>query len=95
MNTTCIICYEKCNYICWKCKTCRNTLHHECMEKWYKKSRTCPYCRTNVRYISNTAINKFIIVIFICAVFIKIKEIILSSIYEDPHDIYEYQCDSI
>ena len=95
MNTICAICYEKCNYICWKCRTCRNTLHHKCMEKWYKQSHTCPYCRTNVHYITNSTINKFIIFIFVSAFFIKIREIIVSSIYEDRLHICEFQYDSI
>ena len=42
------------NHIVTKCK-CKHIFHKSCIDKWIKKSPTCPICRTriNVVFVSN------------------------------------------
>ena len=49
----CIICFEKLNNEpCYQCEICNNQFHNECIQKWFKKKKTCPMCRS-VIYLSN------------------------------------------
>ena len=49
VDTECLICFQKYDTDCaWKCTNCNQTCHQFCIEEWYKRSKTCPFCRHTI-----------------------------------------------
>lgn len=47
-SCTICICEIEDGETCWELTACNHTFHAECIQKWLKKSRTCPLCRTSI-----------------------------------------------
>ena len=47
LNESCLICIEnyKCNELKRILPKCKHCFHKKCIDKWLKKSATCPVCR--------------------------------------------------
>lgn len=43
----CAICFEEyaASDKLWVCERCANCVHADCMNRWRKYNKTCPYCR--------------------------------------------------
>ena len=48
-NELCSICLEKLTNDCPRAHPCHHVFHQECITRWTKEKRKCPYCRTTVK----------------------------------------------
>ncbi len=45
----CLICFQPYDInSAWKCRECGQTCHQYCIEQWYERSPTCPFCRHDI-----------------------------------------------
>ena len=44
----CSICIEEINDS-FTCKTCKNSFHNGCIQKWLERKNNCPLCRTQLK----------------------------------------------